>query len=194
MRREPLLPRPLRAGLIAGGGALFAVLVVLLIVSIGWQYQATAAVRSVEIGGVRYEAMSGRPLEPHDAVDAQLIAGLPAADRHVPRGEVLYGAFLGASNDTATAKPAARDIELRDASNHDFRAVALPASNPYAYRLRNVPGRTRVPPTRSPAAENLAAEGYVVVFRIPRASYDAGPLELVIHDPLHRAATAELPL
>jgi hypothetical protein len=194
MRREPILPRPLRAGLILTGAGVFAVLALLVIIGIGWQWPATAAVRSVEVGDVRYEAMSGRPLHPHNAVDAQMIAGLPRADRHVRRDEVLYGAFVGVSNDTPTAKPAARDIELRDASNHTFRPTALPASNPYAYRLRDVPGRTRVPPRQSPAGSNLAAEGYVLVYRIPRSSYDAGPLELVVHDPLHRGAVAYLPV
>jgi hypothetical protein len=57
-----------------------------------------------------------------------------------------------------------------------------------------VPGFTRLPSTRSLAATNLASGGFVLVYRIPRSSYDAGPLELVVHDPLHHGGVAYLPI
>jgi hypothetical protein len=50
----------------------------------------------------------------------------------------------------------------------------------------------RIPALGSPAADNLASTGRMLVFRIPRQTYESQKLELVIHDPSHPVATASL--
>jgi hypothetical protein len=138
--------------------------------------------RVVAVGGLQYEAMLGRPVDPGNAVDAPIVAGLPAGDRRLGPGQMLFGAFIAVANDSLQPLPTARSIELRDVGGRVYRPLALPASNPYAYAPRPVPPKTRIPGFGTPADDDLAATGQLVLFRITTKSYDAGPLELVIHD------------
>jgi hypothetical protein len=148
--------------------------------------------RVVRIGGIEYEAMQGRPLDPSNRVDAAIVAGLSARDRHVAAGETLFGAFFATTNDSSTRLRTADRIELRDQAGHIYRPLALPATNPYAYTQRLLRPGVRVPALGSPADDNLAATGRLLVFRIPKLAYESEALELVIHDPSQPAATASL--
>lgn len=148
--------------------------------------------RVVRIGGVEYEAMLGRPLHPGNPIDAAIVAGLSRRDRRVAAGEMLFGAFIATANDSSTALTTADRIELRDQYNHVYRPLALSATNPYAYTQRRLRPGVRVPAVGSPADDNLAATGRLLVFRIPAQAYESEALELVIHDPSQPADTASL--
>lgn len=148
--------------------------------------------RTVRVGGVEYEAMQGRPLDPRDAVDAAIVAGLSERDRRLAAGEMLFGAFVATTNDSSAALRTADRIELRDQDGHVYRSLALPATNPYAYSQRLLAPGAHAPVFGSAANDNLAATGRLLVFRIPTQTYDSEELELVIHDPSQPAATASL--
>jgi hypothetical protein len=148
--------------------------------------------RVVAVGGLQYEAMLGRPMYPGHSVDAPIVAGLPARDRRVPPRQMLFGAFIAVANDSPRSLPAARRIELRDKAGHVYRPLRLSTSNPYTYVPRPVPPRTRVPGVGTPADDDLAATGQLLLFRIPADSYGGGVLELVIHDARDPQQHAEL--
>jgi hypothetical protein len=149
--------------------------------------------RVVALGGLQYEAMLGRPIDPANAVDAAIIRGLPAGERRSRPGEILYGAFIAVANDSPRRRQAASRIELEDDANHLYPPLRLPAGNAYAYHSpRSIPPMTRVPGYGTPADDNLAATGYLLLFRIPTSVERAGILELVIHDPDRPAETASL--
>ena len=148
--------------------------------------------RVVRIGGVEYEAMQGRPLDPADPVGAKIVAGLPAGDRRMAAGETLFGAFIGITNDSSVRLRTADRIELRDQDGHVYRPLALPLTNPYAYSPRLLRPGVRIPALGSPADDNLAATGRLLVFRIPSRVSEGDALELVIHDPSRPDATASL--
>ncbi len=148
--------------------------------------------RVVRIGGVEYESMQGRPIHPGNRVDRAIIAGLPAQDRRVAAGEMLFGAFVAITNDSHAPLTTADRIELRDQAGHVYRPLALPVTNPYAYSQRRLRPGTRVPAFGSPADDNLAATGRLLLFRIPARAYNNETLELVIHDPSHLGTTASL--
>jgi hypothetical protein len=171
--------------LFTGVGVLFAT-----------QHRQTPAApdfRVTRIGAVEYESMLGRPLRPGNAVDHAIVAGLPASRRQVPAGQTLFGAFIATTNDSARPRRTADRIELRDQSGRVYRPLPLPATNPYAYSPRMLRPGTRIPSFDSPADDNLAATGRVLVFRIPAKDYDNGAaLELVIHNPSDPGATASL--
>jgi hypothetical protein len=171
--------------------ALFATLVLLTATE---KRTAVAApdYRVVATGGIQYEAVQGRPVHPKNAVDRRIVAGLDADDRRARPGTILFGAFLSATNASASALRTAHQIELRDDRGRVYRPIALPASNPYAYHARVVRPGSRIPGFGSPADDNLAAAGLMLLFRIPAFDYDDGVLELVIHDPLHPADTVSL--
>jgi len=136
----------------------------------------------VAVSGLQYEAMLGRRIRPANAVDAPMVAGLSARDRHLRSGQILFGAFIAVANDTLQSRPATRRIALRDATGQLYRPLSLPSSNPYAYVAKPIPPKTRIPGFGTPAADNLAATGKLLLFRIPAARMADGPLELVIHD------------
>lgn len=138
--------------------------------------------RVVALGGLQYEAMMGRPIQPRNAIDASIVSGLTAGDRRVRSGQMLFGAFIGVANDSLRPVPAADRIELQDEFGHVYHSLHLPATNPYAYVPRAIPPKTRIPQFGSPADDNLATTGLLVVFRIPADRYESGPLQLVIHD------------
>ena len=73
-----------------------------------------------------------------------------------------------------------------------YRPLALPLANPYAYSQRLLRPGVRIPALGSPADDDLAATGRLLVFRIPSRVGDSEALELVIHDPAQPAATASL--
>jgi hypothetical protein len=148
--------------------------------------------RVVRIGGVEYEVMLGRPIDPRNSVDAAIVAGLSARDRRVTAGETLFGAFFAITNDSSARRRTADRIELRDEEGRVYRALTLPLANPYVYSRRVLRPGVRIPALGSAADDNLAATGRLLVFRIPAKVSASETLELVIHDPSHPAASASL--
>jgi hypothetical protein len=137
--------------------------------------------RVVSTGGLEYEAMLGRPLDPQDSVDKDIVAGLPVRERRVPRGDLLFGAFFAVTNPALRSVPSADRIELRDESGHVYQPLRLPAGNPYAYSPRAIPPHTRIPQSGTAADDNLAATGLLLLYRIPSDAYENGVLQLIIH-------------
>jgi hypothetical protein len=137
--------------------------------------------RVVSVGGLEYESMLGRPIEPQDSIDKHIVAGLPARERRMPRGDLLFGAFFAVTNPALGFVPSADRIELRDEMGHVYRPLRLPAGNPYAYSPRAIPPHTRIPQSGTAADDNLAAGGLLLLYRIPSGEYENGVLELVIH-------------
>jgi hypothetical protein len=192
MRRSSTLPRSL---LLTG-----VLTAVLLVATLAWflaeekaAANASPDYRVAAIGGMEYEAMNGRPIDPANSVDRGIIAGLPARDRQLHNGEMLFGAFIAFTNASTRPLRSADSIQLRDDGGHLYDSLALPATNPYAYSARRIRPGTRIPAQGSPAADNLAAMGQLVLFRIPAGKYTGGgTLELVIHQPLAAGTTASL--
>jgi hypothetical protein len=146
----------------------------------------------VPLGGLQYEAMLGRPIDVKDSVDRQIVGRLPAEERRTKPGEMLFGAFVAVSNDSPRPLRAASRIELEDNYNRFYRALRLPPGNPYAYTPRSIPPHTRLPGADNPVAQNLAATGYLLLFRVPTSVFQTGVLELVIHDPGHPDRTVSV--
>jgi hypothetical protein len=190
--RENILARLL----FALGATSVAVLFAGVIVLFATQHRVAVAApdyRVARVGGIEYEAMLGRPVDPTNAVDRAIIAGLPKQQRRVASGRMLFGAFIAATNDSSSAQRTADRIELRDQAGHVYRPLDLPAANPYAYAQRLLRPGTRIPAFGSVADDNLAATGRLLLFRIPAKAYSNGQaLELVIHDPTAPATTASL--
>jgi hypothetical protein len=196
MSPDPLTSRirPLLLVAVLCGALLLAVLALFLAEE---RSTANAApdYRVTRIGGLEYEAMSGRPIDPANAVDRAIIAGLPARDRQLGHGQMLFGAFIAFTNPSTRPLRSAARIELRDGGGHVYQPLPLPATNPYAYTPQRIGPRTRIPVFGSTADANLAATGQLLLFRIRAATYNnSGTLELVIHQPLHPDQTASLPI
>jgi hypothetical protein len=133
------------------------------------------------IGDLDYGAVLGRPVHPGNSVDATITRGLPARLRHLPRGQILYGAFITVTNPSGRPLRSATRVDLRDDDGATYRAIRLPAANRFAYRPSTVaPGATL--PRDDAAADDLAAGGRMLLYRVPAARYrDGAVFELVVH-------------
>ena len=181
-------PRPfplvsLAVAVAAGAAVCVFVLVAAAVVFVrpavaGWPAETTASV-----GGLHYSVNNAWVLDPRRRVDAGVAEGLPARDRRLPPGELLYAVFVGVTNETRAPRRMASDIALRDTRNLEFAPTRIARDNPYAYVPRVLRGTSHLPAPGTPPAADLSAEGLMLVFRIPRRSYTDGPLELVLHDP-----------
>lgn len=145
------------------------------------------------IGGVQYHTANGRRLEPASPIDAPMLKGLPAAERRLGKGQVLYGAFVTMTDTAGAPRATASRIDLVDGDGHLYRPLQLSATNPYAYvPTRLSPGEQLPPAFGTPPADNLAAGGQLLVFRLPAAQLTNGPVELAVHDPSHPGTVASV--
>jgi hypothetical protein len=182
---------PSRTLVLAGALSVVSVLAVLsLFLAVGQGTAAAPDYRVVAVGGMEYEAMEGRPIDLSTPTDRQIAAGLPAHDRRLRRGQMLFGAFVAITNASTRPLRSAARIELRDDGGHVYTALPLPRTNPYAYSPRLIRPGTRIPAFGSPADTDLAASGQVLLFRIPAREYRNGDVfELVIHQSPHETAS-----
>jgi hypothetical protein len=137
------------------------------------------------IGGLQYRAVLGRPIDPSNPVDARIIGGRGPRRR---RGQILFGAFVSVTNGSRRPLATARRIDLRDDAGRTYRPLPLPAGDRYAYTARTLAPGTQMPRDDA-AADNLAAGGRLLLYRVPAARYADGIFELVVHDPAHPGVT-----
>jgi hypothetical protein len=150
--------------------------------------------RAAAISGLEYQSVRGRPLDPSNPVDARILKGLPAGERPAGKRAVLFGAFFTIADHSTRPLPTAARIELRDDALHVYRPLSLPAGNPYAYRPQTLGPGAQVPRSGTPAADDLGAEGELLLFRVPAWQTRNGGFELVVHDPLHPGVTRTVQL
>ena len=148
----------------------------------------------VSLGGLLYQAPEHRPLDPGNPVDREILRGVSATRRRVPANQEWFGVFLTVSNPGRRARPAARQFQLVHLDGHHFRPQPGVRGDPYAYRPGDVAPGTVYPPASSVAAQNLTAQGVLLLFLIPRPSLDFGSLVLRITDPSGHGARADLPV
>jgi hypothetical protein len=144
------------------------------------------------VGGLHYDITNAWILDPRRRVDADVARGLPTSDQNVGPNELLYAVFVGVTNESDRRLPMATDVALVDGTNHEYAPVPLGAANRFAYRPRPMAPQTHRPAQWTPAGKSMSAEGLMLVFRIPRSAYEAGSLELVVHDPGHPETTRSL--
>jgi hypothetical protein len=138
---------------------------------------AAAIGKTLQAGGVTYTSPGARPLDPRNRVDAGLMKGAPPAG---DADRIWFAAFLVATNHGTRPATMPRRIVLRDMSGHTYEPVTLPRTNRYAFRPRTLAPGAQAPAPTSPAGANLAAGGEMLLFHIPRAAYEQGPLEIQV--------------
>jgi hypothetical protein len=139
------------------------------------------------VGGLEYHVVLGRRVDPANPVDARIVEGL--GDRKVPKRDVLFGAFVSVTNPSHRPITSTARIDLRDDAMHVYRPLSLPKANRFAYRPVRLAAGATVPRQRTPAADDLAAGGRLLLYPVPAWQYRNGTFELVVHDPARPAST-----
>jgi hypothetical protein len=185
LRRSSLPARALIVAMV-----LFTILLATAVIFIHRTVSSGPDMTSATVGRLHYSIENAWLLDPGRSVEAGLTKGLSASGSDGRR--VLYGVFLGVTNETARPLRMASDITLRDVYNREYRPVPLPRDNEFAYRAGAMAPQTHRPAPSSPAGRYLDADGLLLAFRIPRSAYEAGSLELVLHDPEHPASVSTI--
>ena len=174
---------------LAAALVLAVVVAVLVLVTPGTSYSGPDDPGTIaRVGGLDYRALDARMLHPTNLGDRRMLRGAGSAGA----GQVWFGAFLTAENPAREPLPMARRFALRDVFQRDHRPVPLAPGNPFAYRARTVAPGAQSPGVDAVAQRDLAAEGGLLLFRVPRSAYEAGPLELRIGDPAHPGEGGDL--
>ena len=147
----------------------------------------------LNVGPLVYEVQQSRQLNPFDAEDANYLQGVSPAQRALSRGEEWFAVFLQVFNNTDTPYPSATQLVLTDTQNNVYTPLTLEASNQYAYRPKNVPGRGRLPEFDTVAAE-APTQGALVLYKIKTLSLSNRPLTLKVVDPTDSTQTASAEL
>jgi hypothetical protein len=145
---------------------------------------------TVSVGGVSYTAKNTYALGSSVPRRERQALSLPKDLGRAPSGDIWLATFVTAANESLRPLPAARRFALQDADGHVYAPVSLRGGAPLAYAATTIPAGQQVPLPDTPAAENVAGDGYMLLFRIPRASYQ-GPLSLRVFDPTHPQVSAD---
>src|SRR3954447_14380767 len=134
----------------------------------------------VDVGGLKYQVQISRQLNPRDSEDREFLTGVtekPGAD------EAWFAVFIRAENDGDTPHRTAEDYEIEDTQGNEFRPLSMvQTDNPYAYRPKTLLGHKTLPGNNETAAQT-SINGQLLLFKVPRSSFDDRPRELRIHDP-----------
>jgi hypothetical protein len=177
-RRSRTVRHPLLAVL-----ALVTVVGVSLGVAMAHQPSAAAIspTGAVAVAGLQYNVSGARPLD--EIGDAPVIRALPPTQPRTSSRTVDYGVFITVDNNGARTQPMARRFALIDASQHSFAPIALRQDSAFAYRAAGLAAGQVAPPVASAPAQDMAEQGYPLVFRIPLTAATDGSLTLRVFGP-----------
>lgn len=142
----------------------------------------------VDIGEVKYQVQMSRQLNVDNIEDQQYLKGVKAIEADLEEGEVWFGVWVRAENESDTPHPKVEEFEIRDTLGEEFEPLELGAENAYAWS--NQP--SMVPPEKIgggiiPAYDTAASEstiqGALLLFKLPAAALENRPLELEFPSP-----------
>jgi hypothetical protein len=135
----------------------------------------------ITVGHLKYQVQVSRQLEPSSPEDRTYLLGLNPADRGLAANELWFAVFVRVENDGKHAQQAADRFEIRDTVGDVYRPLAL-RNNPFAYRAKRMAPGTLIPVADSVASESTI-QGSLLLFKMPYASLENRPLELVVTSP-----------
>jgi hypothetical protein len=139
----------------------------------------------VQAGPLVYQVQVSRELNPANVEDAQYLQGLPADTPPLAGDEEWFGVWLRVQNATDEVHPSTDDFRIIDTTGAVYRPIALPGTNPYAYRSIPVESDAGQPvqPDPESGAGSGPIQGEMVLFRLNTAVYANRPLDLEITPP-----------
>ena len=129
----------------------------------------------IVVGGLHYDPLIARRLNPNIAPDKALVSG-----RAPPDGKLWFGVFLRICNRGEQARTSSRRLALVDAFGQRTKSsTALSPDNPFAYRPRSLEAGECLPRPGSVAARN---DGALVLFAVRSDLLDDLPVALAVGD------------
>lgn len=145
--------------------------------------RATTEGPYLDVGPLQYQVQISRQLNPRDPEDREYLEGVPAADAKLAQDQTWFAVFMRVQNESGHAQRAAEDFKIEDTQGTEFTPVALPASNPFAYRPELIPDKGTLPDVRSAAANGAVQQGSMLLFKMNLKAIANRPLVLTIKSP-----------
>lgn len=142
----------------------------------------------VDIGEVKYQVQQSRILNTASVEDQAYLKGVRAIERDLEEGQVWFGVWLRAENESDEPHPKVEEFEIRDTLGEVFEPVELGEENVFAWEHQPevVPpqdiGGGVIPVLDSPASESTI-QGALLLFKLTYAGLENRPLELEFPDP-----------
>ncbi len=134
----------------------------------------------VTLGDLQYQVQMSRQLNPADAGDSDLLAGIDPLDASLGTEDLWFGVWVRAFNSSDQIARTADDFKIVDTRGEEFTPVAVDGSNKLVFREAPVLADGGQYPNPNSAAANLPTTGAILIFKLPRSSLDYRPLELEI--------------
>jgi hypothetical protein len=145
------------------------------------------------VGPLIYEVQLSRQLNPANSEDADYLAGLTTEQRKLEPGQEWFAVFMQVYNQTSKPHPASDGFTITDTQENSYSPIEPGESNPFAYRAGTVQANNQIP-LPGTIADQDAAEGLVLLYKIQIVSLDNRPLELKIANPENPSETASAEL
>jgi hypothetical protein len=163
--------------------ALLAVAAVLALAACGNKEKVTTSGDTegsyLDVGPLTYQIQISRQLNPKDPEDRTYLEGTPPALAKLPTGQTWFGVFIRVSNEGGGTHPATRNFAITDTQNRVYRPIPQVPGNPFTYRAGPVAAGGLIPQPDTVASQGVI-QGTLVLFRLPLATLDNRPLELVV--------------
>jgi hypothetical protein len=146
------------------------------------------------VGPLSYEVQLSRQLNPANSEDAQYLSGLTPEESKLEPGEEWFAVFMQVYNNTSKPHPASDSFTISDTQENKYSPIEPGEGNPFAYRAGTTVQANNQIPLAGTTADQDAAEGLVLLYKIQIVSLDNRPLELKIANPENPgdSASAEL--
>jgi hypothetical protein len=142
----------------------------------------------VELGGLKYNVVFSRFLNPNDAEDTAYLVGQPAP----PPGSTYFGVFFEVQNDGEQPKPLPQSLTITDAEHQIYHS--LTSESLYALPLGGEVEAEEQVPVLGSTPQQGPIEGSVVLFLLPASASENRPLKLQIPGPEQEAGEITLDL
>ena len=133
----------------------------------------------VDVGDLTYQVQISRYLNPGNLDDREYLEGIPEAQLHPPGDEIWFGIFMRVKNYSDVPSVPSSDYTITDTEGNEYRPIALPDNNPFAYHPGTL-GPSQVYPYAEGAAANGPIQGSLILFKLKTDSLQNRPLVLKI--------------
>jgi len=128
----------------------------------------------VELGGLEFNVVFSRYLNPDDSEDSAYLVGQPPP----PEGSTYFGIFFLVQNETNESKQLPSTLEITDAQDQSYELI--PSESLYAFPFGGEVENQEQIPALDSTPQQGPIEGSLALFLLPSAASDNRPLTLHI--------------
>lgn len=156
----------------------------------GWSSDSKDVVEGevVELGGLKYQVIFSRFLNPNDNEDAAYLVGRPAPEK----GSTYFGVFVEVQNKSEETRKLADSFTVTDVDDQRFEAI--PTESLYVFPAGGKVESQEPIPAPDSTPQQGSIEGSLVLFELPSSASENRPLTLHIDTPQGESGNVTLDL